>query len=152
VLRNADGVALARFWHGSQTAVYQVLRHFAMKKLLVLAFAISSLLRPSLVLCVESTGDVRVEYQETYCCVSQLSASDAAIDSPTANGCDGCLDVSLSTHSLVHKRVSNAPQTASFVLVLPAASFAQDSSALVTHAPADFRTVLHTLSTTVIRR
>lgn len=123
-----------------------------MKKLLVLAFAISSLLRPSLVLCVESTGDVRVEYQETYCCVSQLSAPDTAIDFPLANDCDGCLDVSLSTLSLAHKRASNAPPTAPFVLVLPVASFAQHSAVLTTHTPADFQTTLRSLSTTVIRR
>jgi hypothetical protein len=148
---------MARFWLGFSETRGKPWCNMAcaaifMKKILVITFAISSLLRPSLVLCMESTGDVRVEYQETYCCVSQPSASDAAIDFPTASDCDGCLDVSLSTHSLAHKRASNAPQTAPFVFVLPVASFAQGSAALVAHAPADFRTVLHSLSTTVIRR
>jgi hypothetical protein len=122
-----------------------------MKKLLVLTFAISSLLRPSLVLCMETTGDVRVEYRETYCCASQPSAASAALDAATANDCDGCLDVSLSTHSLVHKRVSNAPTTVPFMLVLPVAAAARNST-VVYPTPVDSQTPHHSLSTTVIRR
>lgn len=148
---------MARFWHGSpdgnprSSAVYTDERHHSMKKLLVLTFAISSLLRPSLVLCMESTGDVRVEYQETYCCVSQTPASATAIDASVPSDCDGCLDVSLPTHSLMLKRVSSAPAT--FVFVLPLiASASQHSTVLAVRTPTDSHSALRSLATTVIRR
>ncbi len=76
-----------------------------MKKFLVIAFAISSLLRPSLVLCMEPTGDVRVEYQESLCCDAESGVSTPRLDDAPRNDCDGCLDVVISTHSIATKRV-----------------------------------------------
>jgi len=123
-----------------------------MNKLLVITFAISSLLRPSLVLCMETTGDVRVEYRETFCCASPTPASSPSLDSAAANECDGCLDVSLSTHSLAFKRTSAAPVAAGLAFVLPAVTAAQHATVLVHRSLTDSQPTLHSLSTTVIRR
>ena len=78
-----------------------------MRILLAFLLATSSLLRPSLVLCVEATGDVRVEWQEAItCCESDPASADATVDAASADECDGCLDVLLATHSLASKRAS----------------------------------------------
>ncbi len=121
-----------------------------MRKLLVISFAISSLLRPSLVLCMEPTGDVRVEYQEAICCSSEHAVPDITFRAIPAGDCDGCIDVGLATHSMTLKRVSYAPAAAPVALAAPAyrteASVAPRATTLV--EPLPFRIV----STTVIRR
>lgn len=121
-----------------------------MKTLLVFAFAISSLLRPSLVLCMESTGDVRVELQDAFCCESEHASPDIAFSAKSSEDCDGCLDLSLSTHSLSMKRLSTPAPTASAVLVLPI--FTELARGMLTVASDGIdvpRT--RTLSTTIIR-
>ena len=75
-----------------------------MRILLAFLLATSSLLRPSLVLCLEPTGDVRVELQEAICCEAPGNASDPGVDAEGLEDCDGCLDVLLATHSLASKR------------------------------------------------
>jgi hypothetical protein len=75
-----------------------------MKRLFVIAFAVTSLLRPSLVLCVEATGDVRVEFQEATCCVSEHAVPDITFRAASAVDCDGCIDVGLATNSRLLKR------------------------------------------------
>ena len=122
-----------------------------MKKILVITFAASSLLRPSLVLCMETTGDVRVEHLKTLCCVSQSSASSLAVDAAAASECDGCLDISLSMHSLACKRTPVAPAAAGLALVLPAAATAKHSTVLLHRTLIDSQPALRSLSTTVIR-
>ncbi|HXV12639.1 MAG TPA: hypothetical protein VEC56_00405 [Candidatus Krumholzibacteria bacterium] len=89
-----------------------------MKNLLLVAFVASTLLRPSLVLCMEPTGDVRLERQEAVCCESEHATADVAFSARTADDCDGCLDISLAMHSLTLKRVAtpNPPTMPYFVL------------------------------------
>lgn len=121
-----------------------------MKTLLVLAFAVSSLLRPSLVLCMESTGDVRVELQDAFCCESEHASSDITFSAKTAEDCEGCLDLSLSTHSLSMKRLSTPAPSAAAVLVLPVVTeLARGMLAATTNGVDIPRTRI--LSTTVIR-
>lgn len=121
-----------------------------MKTLLVLAFAFSSLLRPSLVLCMESTGDVRVELQDAFCCESENASSDIAFNARAAEDCEGCLDLSLSTHSLSMKRLSTPAPPAAAVLVLPMVTeLARGMLAVVSNGVDIPRT--RVLSTTIIR-
>ena len=121
-----------------------------MKKLLVIVFAASSLLRPDLVLCMEPTGDVRMERQEATCCDSEHSTPDVVFRARTADECDGCIDVALATHSLLTKRSSHAPFMVASTTVIPMISPASTISArFESRAPSPARCAL--LSTTVIR-
>ena len=120
-----------------------------MKTLLVLAFAVSSLLRPSLVLCMESTGDVRVELQDAFCCESEHASSDIAFSAKAAEDCEGCLDLSLSTHSLSMKRLST-PAPSAAVLVLPIVAELACGMQVVTSDGVDIPRA-RILSTTIIR-
>jgi hypothetical protein len=120
-----------------------------MKKLIALTFAASCLLRPSLVLCVETSGDVRVEYQETQCCADGSAASDLGLHERGADECDGCIDFSLTTHSLLKRTAASTPPTFVFALdVAPAATTVTASIA------GDAMLTIHSrvLATTVIRR
>jgi hypothetical protein len=120
-----------------------------MKKLFAFTFAASCLLRPSLVLCLEPSGDVRVEYQETLCCVGETAASDLALDERAANECDGCLDFSLATHSLLKRTAESAPPSFSHVLhIAPAPTM--HVVAVVNDAPLTLQS--RVLAATIIRR
>ncbi len=126
-----------------------------MKRLFVIAFAASSLLRPSLVLCMEVTGDVRVELLSAGCCVSKYSSSDVTLRAVLAEDCDGCVDISLSPHSVFSKPSSYAPETATYAIdlsVAPAWDGACASAA--TYMGIDLSTTLRArvLSSIVIRR
>jgi len=121
-----------------------------MKTLLVIAFAASSLLRPDLVLCMEPTGDVRMERQEATCCDSEHSVPDVVFRAQSTDDCDGCIDVALATHSLLTKRSSHAPFVMALATVIPMFSPTSLASARFesrTTSPARSAR----LSTTVIR-
>jgi len=124
-----------------------------MKRLFIIIFAVSSLIRPSLVLCMEATGDIRVEYQQTSCCAAYETTSDIALGGTSADDCEGCLDFSITTQSRL-KRVSNVPTPAPIAIVLPVVSVACISMLVVDRTANDSQAMLHSriLSTTVIRR
>jgi hypothetical protein len=122
-----------------------------MKSLFVVAFAVSTLLRPSLVLCMEQSGDVRLERQEAVCCESEHATADVVFSARTADDCDGCLDVALAMDSLRFKRVAPPSPTAPFFL-LPAQSQTPLAASLATTwFPAPHGIQSFVLSTTVIR-
>jgi hypothetical protein len=76
-----------------------------MRRLAAYAFLCSCLIRPSGFLCIEPTGDVRVEYGTSACCVNPGPTGSAGITGEAAGGCDGCLDVAISTPSLSSNRL-----------------------------------------------
>jgi hypothetical protein len=122
-----------------------------MKRLFVIAFAVTSLLRPSLVLCVEATGDVRVEFQEATCCVSEHAVPDITFRAASAVDCDGCIDVGLATNSRLLKRVSYAP--AAPVVTLFAVPLYRADAFAVPRTPTPVESLhIRVVSTTVIRR
>lgn len=56
---------------------------------------------PSSVLCVEPTGEVRVEYTAVACCAAGTGTLEAlAVVTDNDNDCDGCRDVALSLTAL----------------------------------------------------
>jgi hypothetical protein len=123
-----------------------------MKRILVIAFAVSSLLKPSLVLCVESGGDVRVERPSALCCESSAASLPLALDHSATDDCDGCLDFSLATHSLTSKRttvddlyVTGMP---AFLCVMPSAAASALPATLAMHRSSLFLAT----ATTVLRR
>ena len=96
-----------------------------MNRILVIAFALSSLLKPGLVLCVEAGGEVRMERPTAICCEATTEQLPLSIEHSTPDDCDGCLDFSLIPHSLTSKRTAAAD-----------CLFA-DASSLVSIAPLD---------------
>lgn len=119
-----------------------------MKRILVLAFAVSSLLKPSLVLCVESGGDVRVERPSADCCESSAESLPLAIDYSLPDDCDGCLDFSLATHSLKSKRTTAADLCVSGTL----ASVCDAAGALPARIETQRSSFFLATTTTVLRR
>jgi hypothetical protein len=120
-----------------------------MKKLIAFTFAVSCLLRPSLVLCFEPSGDVRVEYQETLCCADETSPSAVGLEESHADECDGCMDFSLTTHSLLKRTVDTLPISFAHAFqVVPAT--ATTVSCVVDDAPLTIHS--RVLAATIIRR
>ncbi len=103
-----------------------------MRNLFVVAFAVSTLLRPSLVLCMEQTGDIRLERQEAVCCESEHASADIAFSARAADDCDGCVDVNLAIHSLTLKRVATPSPSAVPFFVMPAPAQAPLARSLAT--------------------
>ena len=123
-----------------------------MKRILVIAFAVSSLVKPSLVLCVESGGDVRVERPSAVCCESSAESLPLAIDHSPPDDCDGCLDFSLATHSLTSKRTTAADLCVTGVLASVCAAPCDAASVLVANVATDRSSVFLPTTTTILRR
>jgi hypothetical protein len=122
-----------------------------MRRLAAYAFLCSSLLRPSTVLCIEPTGDVRVEYGT--CCLAESSSQPMTIAGEAAGDCSDCRDVAISAPSLSAGRLHiDAPLASSAAAnVDPALGIAARTSAFagpIGRGPGHHRL----LSTTVIRR
>lgn len=123
-----------------------------MKRILVLAFAVSSLLKPSLVLCVESGGDVRVERPSADCCESSAESLPLAIDYSLPDDCDGCLDFSLATHSLKSKRTTAAELCVSCTLASVCVAACDAAGALPARIETQRSSFFLATTTTVLRR
>ena len=123
-----------------------------MKRILVLAFAVSSLLKPSLVLCVESGGDVRVERPSADCCESSVESLPLAIDHSAQDDCDGCLDFSLATNSLTSKRTTAADLCVSCALASVCVARCDAASALLARIETNHSSLFLATTTTVLRR
>ena len=123
-----------------------------MKQILVLAFAVSSLLKPSLVLCVESGGDVRVERPSADCCESSAESSPLAIDNSSTDDCDGCLDFSLATHSLTSKRTTATDLRVSCTFASVCVAPCDAASALPASIETQRSSLFPATTTTILRR
>jgi len=124
-----------------------------MKKLAAYAFLCASLIRPNGVLCIEPSGEVRVEFGGTVCCVGEASSEYAALADEPADGCTDCRDIALSAHSLsAHRLHLDAPAISG---AMPLGVNARDINAVahVHAAPIDHGHRHHQLlATTIIRR
>ena len=76
-------------------------------------FALGIVFPPSWVLCMEPTGEVRVEYAGIECCdvATDPSAARAAMTRGT-DDCDGCRDVAVSLPALRSTRMHTGPADA----------------------------------------
>lgn len=132
-----------------QTALYTP---EIMKRILVIAFAVSSLLKPSLVLCVESGGDVRVERPSAMCCESSAESLPLAIDYAATGDCDGCLDFALATHSLTSKRTTADDLTVAGLCTCVCVTPSDAARALPAHIATHRSSLFLATTTTVLRR
>ncbi len=123
-----------------------------MKRILVIAFAVSSLVKPSLVLCVESGGDVRVERPSAACCESSAESLPLAISPSTPDDCDGCLDFSLATHLLTSKRTTTADLGITDMLAAVCVAPFDDARVSLANIAPHRSSVFLPTTTTILRR
>lgn len=127
-----------------------------MKKLVVFAFAVSSLLRPSPTLCVGALGNVRVGYCGITCCVPTDAPPHARQANCSTAYCLGCQNAPLLTHALSSKRVNDDASHVPLTYVLLGAP--ADAHNIRGEVPAQRDAIaakallVRALSTTVIRR
>jgi hypothetical protein len=85
-------------------------------------FASSIAFPPGWVLCMEPTGEVRVESAGIACCADEAAPSgDRAVTAPGPDDCDGCRDVAVSQSALRSTRsAADSPHAVPSPALVPA--------------------------------
>ena len=121
-----------------------------MKQILVIAFAVSSLLKPGLVLCVESGGDVRLERPAAFCCATESAAESLSLQD-AGDDCHGCLDFGLGIHSLASQRTSTSNISVAYSTLPACAAFSTTTTHFISLFQSYRPAVDSATSTTVLR-
>jgi len=123
------------------------------KTLLVILFAISTVVQPGVVLCVETSGDAHIAYVTEACCDAAAVPTPARGPGVGDDECRRCNDLALATDAFSRRTVDVSTPIASistpcvFVAFEPRVHHFGSTPDLLTHS-----SYTPHLSSTVIRR